>query len=562
MSDSSAEQEAGAVIGIAFGNTTSSIAYTSADGKAELIANEEGDRQIPTVLSYLDSDEFHGGEAKAQLVRNASNTVAYFRDYLGKKYSEIDPTNSHHSAHPIDADGVVSFKVVEKSGEEPSNISIGEITTRHLKRLRDSAADFLGKEVTGAVVTVPTDFTEAQREALVAAAKGANLQILQTIHEPIAEALAYAAKENMQPEDRTILVVDIGGTRSDASVVSARSGMYTILATAHDYETGGVQLDQVLVDHFAQEFIKKHKSDPRENPRALAKLKLESETVKRTLSIAVTASIGVDSLADGFDFHSSINRLRYEIRAQKVFDDIMKLAEQAVQKAELDLVEIDEVILAGGSSHTPKIAQRFRALFPETTPIHAPFTDAAALNPSELAARGAALQAALISEFDVEDIDQSTHPAVTVAPHLSKSIGVVVVGADGSEEFRALLPAQTAVPARRVAAFAAPAEGGDVVVKIVEGVSEIRKTIIEKKEEAVNGEGEVEDESEEEEEEEEEIKTKHMKVDKLLAEALLKGVEKGQKIEVTIQAAADTSLNIAARIVGTQQGVRGVIAAP
>jgi molecular chaperone DnaK (HSP70) len=259
------------------------------------------------------------------------------------RYSEIDPTNSHNSAHPIDAEGVVSFSIVEKSGQKAQNVSIGDITTRHLKRLRDSAADFLGKEVTGAVVTVPTDFTDAQREALVQAAKDANLQILQTVHEPIAEALAYAARENMQPEDKTILVVDIGGTRSDATVVSARGGMYTILATAHDYETGGVQLDQVLVDHFAKEFIKKHKSDPRENPRALAKLKLESEVVKRTLSIATTASIAVDSLSEGYDFHSTINRLRYEMLARKVFDDIVKLAEQVVQKAELDLLEIDEV---------------------------------------------------------------------------------------------------------------------------------------------------------------------------------------------------------------------------
>jgi hypothetical protein len=117
------------------------------------------------------------------------------------------------------------------------------------------------------------------------------------------------------------------------------------------------------------------------------------------------------------------------------------------------------------------------------------------------------------------------------------------------------------VPARKTAVFAAPAEGGDVVVKFVEGVTEIRKTIPEKKEKAPR-EDEEEEESEEEEEEEEEIKTKHMKIDTLLAEALLKGVEKGQKIEVTVQAAADTSLNIAARIVGTQQGVRGVIKAP
>jgi len=262
------------------------------------------------------------------------------------RYSEIDPTNSHNSAHPIDVDGTVSFSVVEKSGQKATNVSISEITSRHLGRLRQSAADFLGKPVTGAVVTVPTDFTGAQREALIAAAKGADLQVLQAVHEPIAEALAYAAKENLQPQDKILLVVDIGGTRSDASVVAVRGGMYTILSTAHDYELGGVHLDQVLVDHFAKEFLKKHKSDPRENQRGLAKLKLESEGVKRTLSIATTVSIAIDSLHEGFDFHSSVNRTRYELLARKVFDQIVKLAEQVVEKAEVDLLDIDEVCVS------------------------------------------------------------------------------------------------------------------------------------------------------------------------------------------------------------------------
>jgi len=152
---------------------------------------------------------------------------------------------------------------------------------------------------------------------------------------------------------------------------------------------------------------------------------------------------------------------------------------------------------------------------------------------------------------------------VTVAPHLSKAIGVIIVGADGNEQFQAILPAQTAVPARRMAEFSAPAEGGDVVVKFVEGASEIHKTVPEKKPKAEGSGGEDgSDDEDDEDEEEEEIKTKHMKVEKFLGEALLRDVQKGQKIEVTIQAGADNSLNIAARIVGTQQGVRGVINAP
>lgn len=119
--------------------------------------------------------------------------------------------------------------------------------------------------------------------------------------------------------------------------------MYTILAAAHDYELGGLQLDQVLVDHFAKEFLKKYKVDPRETPRSLAKLKLEAEGTKRTLSLGTTATISIESLAGGYDFHSTVNRLRYELLAKKVFDQIVKLAETAVTKANLDLLDIDEV---------------------------------------------------------------------------------------------------------------------------------------------------------------------------------------------------------------------------
>jgi len=195
--------------------------------------------------------------------------------------------------------------------------------------------------------------------------------------------------------------------------------------------------------------------------------------------------------------------------------------------------------------------------------VHAPSTDSSALNPSELAARGAAIQASLVSEFDIEDIEQSVHPAVTVAPHLGKDIGVVVIGPDGAEQFQSLLPAQTALPGRKTAELLAPSQGGDVVVKFVEGVSEIRRTVPEKTPQAngekEDGEGEDNDSDLGLSDDEEEIKSKHMKIDTLLAEALLKGVGKGRKIEVTVNAAVDGSVAIAARVSGTQQGVRGTL---
>jgi molecular chaperone DnaK (HSP70) len=144
-------------------------------------------------------------------------------------------------------------------------------------------------------------------------------------------------------KDKIVVVADFGGTRSDVAVIASRGGMYSILATAHDYETGGAQLDQVLIDHFAKEFIKKHKDDPRENTRGLAKLKLESEATKKALSLGTNATISIESLLNGIDFNSTVNRTRYELLSSKVFRSFTELIQQAIKKAELDVLDVDEV---------------------------------------------------------------------------------------------------------------------------------------------------------------------------------------------------------------------------
>lgn len=140
------------------------------------------------------------------------------------------------------------------------------------------------------------------------------------------------------------MVADFGGIRSDVAVIASRGGMYSILSTAHDYETAGTQLDQILIDHFAKEFMKKHKTDPRKDKRSLAKLKIEAEATKKSLSLGGNASLSVESLADGVDFSSTINRTRYELLASKVFGAFTRLIEEAIRKADLDILDIDEVL--------------------------------------------------------------------------------------------------------------------------------------------------------------------------------------------------------------------------
>jgi molecular chaperone DnaK (HSP70) len=545
-------------IGITFGNSNSSVAYT-VDDKAEVIANEDGDRQIPTVLSYVDGDEYYGGQAKAFLVRNPDNTISSFRDFLGQEFKSIDPTHCHASAHPKDVSGTVAFSVKDKNDEEASTVSVSEASTRYLRRLVGSASDYLGKKVTSAVVTVPTNFSEKQREALIKSANDAGLEILQLISDPVAAVLAYDARPEAKVEDKIVVVADLGGTRSDVAVIASRGGLYTILATTHDYEFAGVHLDQAVMEHFAKEFQKKHNIDPRNNPRSLAKLRLESEAAKRALSLGSNAQFSVESLADGFDFSVTINRIRYEMVARKVFEGFNRLIEGAVKKAGLDVLDIDEVILSGGTSHTPRIANNLRGIFPESTEILAPATSATAINPSELLARGAALQASLIQEYEAADIEQSTHPAVTTVKHISNAIGVITVGADGEDVFTPVVAPETAVPARRTVHIPAPKEGGDVLIKIVEGNTHIKVT---KPEPKAKEEKDAEDEDDsdfDDSDDEEETREKIWKIGNPLAEAAIKGVKAGGKVEVTINVLADLGVTVTTREVGGKGGVRGSI---
>ncbi|RBR14806.1 uncharacterized protein FIESC28_07550 [Fusarium coffeatum] len=545
-------------IGITFGNSNSSIAYT-VDDKAEVIANEDGDRQIPTVLSYVDGDEYYGGQAKAFLVRNPDNTIANFRDYLGQEFKSIDPTHSHASAHPQDVSGSVAFTVKDKAEDDASTVPVSEVTTRYLRRLVGSASDYLGKKVTSAVVTVPTNFSEKQREVLIKSANEAGLEILQLISDPVAAVLAYDARPEAKIEDKTVVVADLGGTRSDVAVIASRGGLYTILATSHDYEFAGVHLDNALMEHFAKEFQKKHNVDPRNNARSLAKLRLESEATKRALSLGSNAQFSVESLADGFDFSVTINRIRYEMVARKVFEGFNRLIEGVIKKAGLDVLDIDEVILSGGTAHTPRIANNMRGIFPESTEIQAPATSVSAINPSELLARGAALQASLIQEYEASDIEQSTHPAVTTVKHISNAIGVITVGADGEEVFTPIVAPETAAPARRTVHIPAPKEGGDVLIKIAEGNTHIKVTKPESKPKEESGDKDEDDSDSDDSDEEEETREKIWKIGNTLAEAAVKGVKAGGKVEVTINVLADLGVTVTTREVGGKGGVRGNI---
>lgn len=614
MADTPLSDSERVAIGLAFGNSNSSIAWTNAEGKNEVIANEEGDRQIPSVLSYINGEEYGGAQAKAQLVRNPKNTVAFFRDFVGKRFKEIDPTNCHSAAHPEEQGGEVGFRIVDKpDSEEKSFVPVNVILTRHLRRLIKSATEYIGQHVTSAVITVPTNFTKSQEDALRHACSPIPLEILQIIREPTAALLAYDARNLAAHQDKIVLIADIGGTRSDISVIASRGGMYTTLATAHDYTLGGKALDQVLIDHFSTQFIRKYTDlpDPRTDARALAKLTLECESTRKTLSQSTTAPCSIESLIASKDFSSNIQRSRFEVLAGSTFARVTALITEAIRKAELDILDIDEVILSGGTSHTPKIARMLGTIFPEAVPIRAPSTDTSAINPSELCARGAAIQAYLIESFEAEEIAEKSSAVVTVAQHIQHPIGIMVMGRnlpgsaksekktdreDGGEQseppkpaaasinevsdlkkddsttreikqavFRPILHAETAAPSRRSVRIPALPGGGDVLVRICEGESYIQITHKTKPDKAVKKEPESDDEDDDDDgsqdEDELTIRDRMVKAREVLAECELKGISKGAVIEITLSLEKDGCIAFSCREIGGNASARGKISA-
>lgn len=536
------------VLGISFGNTSSSIAFQK-DSKVQVIANQDGDRFIPSVISYVNGVEFHGLPAKNQLIRNPKNTIANFRDFLGEQYQNIDPTYCHSSAHPKEINGEICFEVTAANNEESSGsgvFTIEQVVTSHLASLRESASDFIGKPIDGAVIAVPTDFKDAQRQELVNCAKNAGIEFMQVINEPTAALLAHVAAhlspgKSGRSDSSMILVVDIGGTRTDGAVMTNRGGIFNILATHHDYELGGCKLDEALIEYVRKEFEKKHKLNPMSEPRAVAKLRAESETVKITLSNTASTTFAVESLIEGIDFHISINRMRFELAGRLVFHQFAGFVEHLIKKANLDELDFDEVLLVGGSSFVPKVASTIGSLFdPSKTAIISPSTDSSAVDPRELVARGAALQASLISIFDPEEIQESLQPVATVAPHTVKPIGVKV---DGDLQFVTMVEPNTALPFRTSLVFETAAGTESVLIGIYEGESEIVVTHVSQPA-PVNRDDE---DSWSEDDQEQQLRTKIVKPGKKLAEAGLVGITKGSKVEVQINITRDLKLQMAAR---------------
>lgn len=438
----------------------------------------------------------------------------------------------------VEKNGLPAYEISLPSGK--TVFTAQEITTKFLRHIRESAEAFLGTTVNGAVMAVPTYFTEKQREELVAAAEGAGIKVQQLVQESAAAALAYGIGQessNSAPQDKTVVVCDLGGHSFDVTVLAVRSGMYTVLATAHDTKVGGASFDDNLIKHFSAEFQKKAKIDISSNKKALAKLRNAVEVTKKMLSSGNSAPCFVESLAEGADFHSTINRMRFELLSKNVFAQLQTVIGQVLEKSQLDASEVDEVLLAGGSARIPKFALKVREVFSgEHTKV------LNELEADEVVARGCAIQGSLIAGFEKEDVDAAIHPVVSLVPHTSKAIGIL----NANNEFVTVVPRGTALPARRIFEFSnSQANQTHAYVALYEGDHTVEK--IEVKPEPVPVE-----EGEEPYEEEPEIQTKvYNKPAAQLIEASL-ALEKASKvkeskIEVQITIDAQSAVTLVLR---------------
>ncbi|KAI9485775.1 MAG: heat shock protein 70 family [Benjaminiella poitrasii] len=529
--------ESNTIIGINFGTAYTSIAYLNKDGRADCLANEEGDRQIASVLAFHGDEEVIGSQAKSDIPRHPNQTIANFRANLGKSFAEAE--NLTGSAAPIvDKAGVPAYEIELPSGK--TVFSAKEVSAKYLRHIRESAEAFLGTAVNGAVMAVPSYFTEKQREELVAAAEEAGIKVVQLVHESAAAALAYGVGQestNKDPQDKTIVVCDLGGHSFDVTVLAVRSGMFTILATAHDTKVGGASFDDNLIKHFTAEFQKKSKIDISSNQKALAKLRNAVEVTKKMLSSGNSAPCFVESLAEGVDFHSNVNRMRFEILSKNVFTQLQTVINQVLEKSQLDASEIDEVLLAGGSARIPRFALKIREVFgSENTKV------LNELEADEVVARGCAIQASLVSGFEKEDIEAAIHPVVTLAPNTTKAIGVL----NAKGDFVTVIPRGTALPTRRVFEFANSEDNqAAAYLALYEGEHVVEK--VEVKPEPVQ----LEDDEEPYEEEPEIVTKVYTKPATQLVEASLPlekaAKAKDSKIEVQITVDAQANMTLIMR---------------